>query len=266
MEPAGRRGITNRDADTVHAEITKTQDSGTVRDDADLGVGIRPVLEHCADGLALLDADVQGFGAGVEGGVLEADIANGGWSLCKSDMWNGLDGVVGIGGRGLTGVDEGHELADVVDEEAVEQVDVLVLEGGEVEVLVDIGLAGVDHLHRPLALHLQALHSVRDEASEVPVDAVLGGEGEACDVHVLVGDGEVGDGGKQGTEWEWWRRGGLTLIPEGLAQDLVATGSGLGDIADLLGLLDLAEGGGGIAPVLVERGGLHLVFDGRDVD
>ena len=58
----------------------------------------------------------------------------------------------------------------------------------------------------------------------------------------------------------------LTLIPEGLAQDLVAAGGGLGDLAGLLGLLDFSKGGGGIAAVLVEGGGLHLVFDGRDVD
>ena len=113
-----------------------------------------PVSEHGPDGLALLDRDIQGLGASVDARVLEADITNGG------------------------SVDEGHEVADVVDEEAVEEVGVGLLDGGEVEVLVDGSLAGVDHLHGSGALGLEALHGVGEETSEVLGGALLGSEGE----------------------------------------------------------------------------------------
>lgn len=95
---------TYRDTNTVDTQVTKTQDTRAISDDANLGVGVGPVAEHGADGLALLDGDVQSLGAGVEGRVLQADIANGG------------------------GVDQGHEVADVVHEQAVEEVKVLGLE------------------------------------------------------------------------------------------------------------------------------------------
>jgi hypothetical protein len=143
---------TYRDADTVDTKVTKTENTGTVSDDADLGVLARPVLEDSANGLALLDGDIESLGAGVDGGVLEADITNG---RC---------------------VDEGHELADVVHDEAVEEVDILSLQAGQVQVLVDGGLAAVDHLHGSGALRLEALHDVRDEASQVLADTLLRSE------------------------------------------------------------------------------------------
>lgn len=95
-----------------------------------------PISEHGANGLALLDGDVQSLGARVEGGILDADVTD----------------------RGS--VDEGHEFADVIHEQAVEQVGVLVLEIGQVEILVDVGLASLNHLHGPRALSLEALHGV----------------------------------------------------------------------------------------------------------
>lgn len=148
--------MTYRDADTVDTEITKTQDTRTVCNDADLWVLELPVLQHGPDRLALLDGDVKSLGAGVEGGVLQADIADG---RC---------------------VDKGHKVADVVHEEAVEEVHVLVLDCGQVEVLVDVGLAAVNHLHGASALGLEALHGVGDEAGEVLADSLLRGEREAC--------------------------------------------------------------------------------------
>lgn len=148
--------MTYRDTNTVDAQVTETENAGAVGDDADLGVRAGPIPQHGADGLALLDGNVEGLGAGVDGGVLEADIANG------------------------RGIDEGHELADIVHDEAVEEVGVLVLKRGQVKVLVDGGLAGLDHLHGTGALGLEALHGVRDEAGEVLGDTLVGGEGEPC--------------------------------------------------------------------------------------
>lgn len=95
---------TYRDTNTVDAQVTETQNSRTVSDDTDLGSLAGPIPEHCADGFALLDGDVEGFGAGVDARVLQADVTNGG------------------------SVDEGHEIADVVYEETVEEVGVLGLE------------------------------------------------------------------------------------------------------------------------------------------
>lgn len=157
-------GSTYGDTDTVDAQVTETKDTGTVCDDTDLG-GMGPVLKHRADRLALLDGDVQSLGAGVDARVLETDVTNGG------------------------GIDEGHELAHVVHEQAVEEIDVLVLDGGEVQVLVDGGRSGVDHLHRASALGGEALHGVGKEAGEVLVDTLLGGERETC-----IGDDEVSTG------------------------------------------------------------------------
>lgn len=148
---------TYRNANTVHAEVTETKNARAVGDDADLGVLAGPVAQHGADGLALLDGDVESLRAGVEGRVLQADVAN--------------------GGR----VDQGHELADVVDEEAVEEIDVVVLDGGQVQVPVDVGLTGANHLHGPCALRLEALHDVRKKTGEVLCDALFRGEGEACE-------------------------------------------------------------------------------------
>lgn len=145
---------TYRDTDTVDAQVTETKDTRAVCHDANLGFLAGPVSEHSPDGLALLDGDVQSLGASVDARVLEADITNGG------------------------SIDEGHEVADVVDEEAVEEVGVGLLDGGEVEVLVDGSLAGVDHLHGSGALRLEALHGVGEEASEVLGGALLGSEGE----------------------------------------------------------------------------------------
>jgi hypothetical protein len=48
-------------------------------------------------------------------------------------------------------------LRDVIDQEAVEEVDVLGLEGGEVEVLIDVGASTVDHAQSSHALRLKAL-------------------------------------------------------------------------------------------------------------
>ena len=153
---------TYRDANTVDTKITKTKNAGAISDDADLGVLAGPVLQNGADGLALLDGDVESLGAGVDGGVLQADITNG---RC---------------------VDEGHELADVVHDEAVEEVDVLSLEAGQVQVLVDGCLTAVDHLHRSGALGLEALHDVGDEASQVLADTLLGSERQAYTVSWLL--------------------------------------------------------------------------------
>lgn len=58
------------------------------------------------------------------------------------------------------GVDEGHQVADVVHEQAVEEIDILCLDTGQVEVLVNARLAAMDHLHGPGALGLEALHCV----------------------------------------------------------------------------------------------------------
>lgn len=98
-------GSTYGNTNTIYTEVAEAENAGAVSDDADLGVGAGPVLQHGLDGTALLDGDVQGLGASVQGGVLQADIANGG-SVYKR-----------------------HELADVVHEKAVEQVGVLALEG-----------------------------------------------------------------------------------------------------------------------------------------
>lgn len=102
----------------------------------------------------MLDGDVQSLRASVQGGILQADITDGG------------------------GVDQRHQLANVVHEEAVEKVGALVLEVGQVQVLVDVGLSGVDHLHGTLALSLKRLHGMRQEASEISGDTLLGSEGQ----------------------------------------------------------------------------------------
>ncbi|KAG7144875.1 hypothetical protein HYQ46_006384 [Verticillium longisporum] len=112
VDTSGTR-LAYRNANAVNAKITQTENARAVGNDTNLRFGVGPIPQHGADRLALLDGDVEGLGACVEGGVLEADVANGG------------------------GVDKRHELADVVDEDAVEEVHVLALEAREVQVLVD---------------------------------------------------------------------------------------------------------------------------------
>lgn len=147
---------TYRDTDTVDTEITQTKDARAIGDDANLRILARPVSEHSTDGLSLLDGDVQSLGASVNARVLQTDITDCG------------------------GIDEWHELSDVVDEETIEKVGVLVLESGQVKVLVDRCLAGLNHLHGSGALGLEALHSVGEETSEVLRGAFLRCEGKSC--------------------------------------------------------------------------------------
>lgn len=147
---------TYRDADTVDTEITQTKNARAIGDDTNLRILARPVSEHSTNGLSLLDRDVQSLRASVNARVLQADITDCG------------------------GIDEGHELADVVDEETIEKVGILVLESGQVKVLVDRCLAGLNHLHGSGALGLEALHGVGEETSEVLGSAFLGCEGKSC--------------------------------------------------------------------------------------
>lgn len=148
-------GCTYRNAHAIHTQVAEAQDSRPICDNANLGIGIRPVLENGADRLALFDGDVQGLGPGIQGRVLQADIADGG------------------------GVDQRHQLFGMVDKEAVEQVDILALDGRQVKVLIDAGLPGADHLERTLTLLAGVLHDVRDQAGEVLGDALGRSEGQA---------------------------------------------------------------------------------------
>ena len=74
-------------------------------------------------------------------------------------------------------VNQWHELLDIVDENAVEEVDVVGLEGGEVEVLVDRCRAGIYHLHGAGNLCGHGLHDMWNETGEVLDDALFRGEG-----------------------------------------------------------------------------------------
>lgn len=100
----------------------------------------------------MLDGDVQRFGPSVQAGVLQTDVTD--------------------GGR----VYQRHEVANIVHQEAVEQIGVLVLQAGKVEVLVDARLASLNHLHRSCALSLQAFHRVREETGEVLGNTLFRGE------------------------------------------------------------------------------------------
>lgn len=129
--------LADGNADSVESKVTETQNTRAVCHNADFGVGVGPVLQNGPDGLSLLDGNVQGLWASVQGRILQTDVTNGG---C---------------------VDQGHQLLCVVHEKAVKQVDILVLHRGQVEVSVDIGLARADHSQSTLALCLQAFHGVR---------------------------------------------------------------------------------------------------------
>lgn len=91
----------------------------------------------------MFDRDVQRFWPSVEGRVLEANVANGG------------------------SVDQWHHLLGMIHQEAVEEVDVLALDGRQVEIPVNVGLTGADHLERTLNLLLGVLHDVRNQSGQV---------------------------------------------------------------------------------------------------
>lgn len=121
---------------------------------------MRPIPQNRLDALALLDADIERLRLSIQCRILEADIADG---RC---------------------VDQWHELLNIVDEHAVEEVDVVGFEGREVEVLVDGGGAGIYHLHCARDLRGHGFHDVGNEAGEVLGDAVFWGEGSSCDESV----------------------------------------------------------------------------------
>lgn len=62
----------------------------------------------------------------------------------------------------------------------------------------------------------------------------------------------------------WSKR--KTLVPERLADDLVASSTCLGDVLGFAGLLDRATGVLDVAAMLVKGRHFHCFFDGRDVD
>lgn len=130
----GRPGqATYWNSNTIHTEITQSQNTGSVSYDGDRWIWVRPIPKNRGNRFALLDGNVEGFRVCVQGGILQADISN---------CW---------------GVHEGHQLSNVVDHEAVEEVGVLLLEGGEVKVFVDVRSTAVDHPHGSLALRFQTL-------------------------------------------------------------------------------------------------------------
>lgn len=104
----------------------------------------------------MLDGNVQSLGACVQSGILQAHITNG---------W---------------GIDEGHQITNVIHEKAIKEINVLTLKTGQVQVLVDICLSCLDHLHGTEALGLQTLHGMGQETSKVLRDSLLGGERETC--------------------------------------------------------------------------------------
>lgn len=146
---------TYRDADTVYAKVTKAENSRTVSHDTDIRGWIRPVAQHGPDGFPLLNGNVEGFRAGVQSRVLETHVANG---------W---------------GVDQRHHLLGIVDEEAVEEIDVLVLDGGEVQIPVDVGLTRPHHLQSPVTLLVEILHNVWYQASEILGHTLLRAKGQS---------------------------------------------------------------------------------------
>lgn len=126
-------GEAYRDPNAIDTKIAKTQDTRTICDDADRRLGIGPIAKYGGNGLALLDRDVQSLGARIQRRVLEAHISN----------------------RGR--VYKGHHLSDIVDQEAVEEVNVLGFKSGEVEVFVDVCGSAIDHAQSSHALRLKAL-------------------------------------------------------------------------------------------------------------
>ena len=58
----------------------------------------------------------------------------------------------------------------------------------------------------------------------------------------------------------------LTLIPEGLADDLIASGLVLVGVFGRAGLLDLIVVVLDVSAVLIERSHLDLLFNGREID
>lgn len=110
-------------ANTIHSKIAESENSRAISYDADAWIWMWPVSEDSSYRLSLLDGDVKSFWLGVEGGILEADIANG-WC-----------------------VDEWHELLNVVDEDTIKEIRIRRLEIREIEVLVDVGAASIYHLH-----------------------------------------------------------------------------------------------------------------------
>ena len=126
-------GYTHRDSNAIDTQIAKPQDTRTICDNANRRRGVGPIAEYGGNGLPLLDRDVQSLGPGIQSRILEAHVSN----------------------RG--GVYEGHHLRDIINQEAVEEVDVLRFEVGEVEVFVDVGASAVDHAQSSHALRLEAL-------------------------------------------------------------------------------------------------------------
>jgi hypothetical protein len=58
------------------------------------------------------------------------------------------------------GIYKGHQLLDVVDQEAVEEIGVIRFETGQVEVFVDISSAAVDHSQSPNTLSFGCLENM----------------------------------------------------------------------------------------------------------
>lgn len=251
----------------IYAKITETEDSGPIGDDTDLRVRICPIPQDGPYRLALLDGNVQGFWAGVEGRVLQAHVTNCG------------------------GVYQGHHLSRVVHEQAVEEVGILVLDGGKVEVLVDVRLARADHPQGTLALFGEVLHNMGHQAGKVLCDTLFWGERETCASWNISRMFEAMDAdllqrletskrrfcctvflvmaGRQARSVGRRIYGHylqLTLVPHWLAQNLVATGFAFWHVLGGTFLVHLAVRVLLVAAQLVQLLRLHGLFEGLHID
>ena len=143
-------------ANTIDTKVTQSKNSRAISNNTNTRIRMRPIPQNRLNALALLNANIQCLRLSIQRRILKTDIANG---RC---------------------VDQWHELLDVVDEHAVEEVDVIGFEGREVQVLVDSGAAGVYHLHGARDLRGHGFHDVGDQAGEVLGDAVFWCEGGSC--------------------------------------------------------------------------------------
>lgn len=196
--------LANGDTHASHTEISETEDSGAIGDDGDFDIGLRPILNDIREMASILETEIHAFGLLVDFGPSLASLSDGG------------------------GIDQRSQLGEMIGQESVEQVDIVVSEGAEVEKSLNVIGLGGQLCKASLLLDVVALCTRGSQTVRLEIFPYGDGEGS-----VVVGRA-VGDMG-----------GGVGVLGTVLERRLRAMGSNGTQIGSVLGNWSLGGRGGG---------------------
>jgi len=142
-----------RDAHAVGSEVAQAEDAFTVGNHDDADIIKRPVAQQFCYPPLILGGDVNAAGTAEDMAELETGLAD----------------------RG--GVDNGHQLLDIVEQYSIKQGFVAVLKGNQIDITLDIGGLLAQILQHPLHLFIHGQNPGGQQAGEAEGLPFFQGEG-----------------------------------------------------------------------------------------